>query len=45
MSLLQLRRDRKDFMRGGPQRPPSIWKLLAALVLVAFLLWKLSHTG
>jgi hypothetical protein len=42
MSLIEIRRERK---RGsiGPNRPPRLWKLLAALVLVGFLIWHLSR--
>jgi hypothetical protein len=27
----------------GPNRPPRLWKLLAALVIVAALIWQLSR--
>ncbi len=45
MSLIQIRRERKNEIRGGPARPPSIWKLIAALILVALIIWKLSQAG
>lgn len=45
MSLIQIRRERKSQIQGGPARPPSIWKLIAGLILVALLIWKLSHAG
>lgn len=32
-------------MRGGPGRPPSMLKLLAALVLVLLAIWYLSGLG
>lgn len=42
MSLIEIRRDRKrDSV--GPNRPPRLWKLLAALLLVASLIWYLSR--
>jgi hypothetical protein len=42
MSLIGLRRDRRQ-NAPGPQRPPRLWKLLAALVLVGFLILYLSR--
>jgi hypothetical protein len=44
MSLIEIRRDRKR-QSGGPTRPPSLWKLLLALILVAYLIWYLSRFG
>ena len=45
MSLIRVRRDRKAEIRGGPARPPSILKLLAAFVLVVLAIWYLSRLG
>jgi hypothetical protein len=42
MSLIEIRRDRKRQL-GGPTRPPSLWRLLLALVVVAFLIWYLTR--
>ena len=42
MSLIEIRRDRKSQM-GGPSRPPSLWRLLLTLAVVAFLIWYLSR--
>ncbi len=42
MSLIQLRRERKGLIQGGPPTPPSLWKLLAALLLVALAIWMLN---
>jgi hypothetical protein len=42
MSLLEIRRDRKRQL-GGPARPPSLWRLLLSLVVVAFMIWYLSR--
>jgi hypothetical protein len=42
MSLIEIRRGRKrDSI--GPNRPPRLWKLLVALVLVGFMIWYLSR--
>jgi hypothetical protein len=42
MSLIEIRRERKrDSL--GPTRPPRLWVLLAALVLVGVLIWYLSR--
>jgi hypothetical protein len=30
-------------VRGGPHRPPALWKLLAALVLVLYLIQRLGR--
>lgn len=32
-------------MQGGPSRPPRIWMLIAGLIIVLFLIWKLSSIG
>ena len=44
MSLLRIRRERKD-ESIGPFRPPSLGKLLAALLLVLVAIWYLSGLG
>ncbi|MGH7504226.1 MAG: hypothetical protein ACRELX_01180 [Longimicrobiales bacterium] len=44
MSLIETRRERR-WSAGGPTRPPSLWRLLAALVLVVFMIWYLSQLG
>jgi len=42
MSLIELRRERRD--QGGARiRPPGLWKLTAALVLVLLAIWYLSR--
>lgn len=43
MSLIRVRRERKEEVRGGPGKPPSIAKLLAAFVLVVLAIWYLSR--
>ena len=41
MSLIEVWRDRR---RGtGPSMPPRLWKLLATLAIVAYLIWYLSR--
>jgi hypothetical protein len=30
-------------MRGGPNRPPALWKLLAALLLVLIVIYRLGR--
>ncbi|MEJ2215623.1 MAG: hypothetical protein P8099_03295 [Gemmatimonadota bacterium] len=42
MSLLRIRRERKEQAKG-PTQPPALWKLILALVVVAFLIWYLAH--
>gem|GEM_PF-1897322 len=42
MSLLRIRRDRLQETRGGPNRPPSIWKLVAGLILVVLAIYYLT---
>jgi hypothetical protein len=42
MSLIEIRRDRKS-QHGGPSRPPSLWRLLLSLAVVAYLIWYLSR--
>jgi hypothetical protein len=44
MSLLSIRRDRRDDQRG-PHRPASLAKLLVGAAIVAFLLWYLNQYG
>ena len=44
MSLLSIRRERKEEHRG-PDRPPHLWKLLLGLAVVAVLLWYLRQFG
>ncbi|HKJ92562.1 MAG TPA: hypothetical protein VJ957_05300 [Longimicrobiales bacterium] len=44
MSLLRIRRERKEQAKG-PSRPPALWKLIAALIIVAVLIWYLAHFG
>ncbi len=29
---------------GGPTRPPRLWKLVVALLLVLYLIWELSRS-
>lgn len=42
MSLLNIRRERREAQRG-PNRPPQLWKLLLGLGVVAALLWYLAQ--
>jgi hypothetical protein len=42
MSLLNIRRERRETHRG-PDRPPQLWKLLLGLGIVAALLWYLTQ--
>ena len=42
MSLIGIRRERKQ-QAGGAGRPPALWKLVAALVLVLLAIWYLSR--
>lgn len=43
MSLIEIRRERKAGM-GGPARPPRLWKLALALIVVLYMIWYLSRT-
>jgi hypothetical protein len=45
MSLIRIRRERKEGQGGGPVTPPGLWKLIFALVLVLLLIWYLSRLG
>jgi hypothetical protein len=42
MSLIEVWRDRR---RGsvGPTKPPRLWKLLASLAIVGYMIWYLSR--
>jgi hypothetical protein len=42
MSLLSIRRERRDDHKG-PNRPPQMWKLLLGLAIVAALICYLSQ--
>ena len=42
MSLIGLRRERRQ-QGGGRLRPPALWKLVAAFVLVMLAIWYLSR--
>ena len=44
MSLLRIRRERREGM-PGPNRPPALWKLFVAMVIVGFILWYLGQIG
>jgi hypothetical protein len=44
MSLIGVWRERKE-MSPGPSRPPRLWKLAFALLVVALILWRLSQFG
>lgn len=41
MSLIEIRRERKR--DGHTPRPPKLWKQVAALVLVLYVIWTLSQ--
>lgn len=45
MSLIGIRRERKQDSGGGPTRPPRLWKLLVALALVIYVIWQLSQSS
>ncbi|HEX6309226.1 MAG TPA: hypothetical protein VFZ69_13610 [Longimicrobiales bacterium] len=42
MSLLSIRRERREGHRG-PDRPPRLWKLILGLCIVIALLWYLGQ--
>jgi hypothetical protein len=42
MTLIEIRRERKRDS-FGPNRPPRLWKLLLALLLVGYMIWYLSR--
>lgn len=44
MSLLRIRRERKQETLGSP-RPPRLGKLLVGLILVLLAIWYLSGLG
>jgi hypothetical protein len=44
MSLLSIRRERRDHHRG-PNRPPHLSRLLIGFALVLILIWYLSRLG
>lgn len=43
MSLIGIRRDRKQQGGGAPSKPPALWKMLATLALVLYLIWYLGQ--
>lgn len=43
MSLIRVRRERKDEMGGPSSRPPRLWKQLLALIIVLVILYYLSR--
>ncbi len=43
MSLIRVRRERKEEMGGRPARPPRLWKQIAVLVVVLLILYYLSR--
>jgi hypothetical protein len=42
MSLIEIRRDRKQGAAAGA-RPPRLWKMLLALAVILYLLWYLER--
>jgi hypothetical protein len=44
MSLIGVWRDRKQ-LSTGPNRPPRLWKLIVAIIVVGIVLWRLAHFG
>jgi amino acid transporter len=44
MSLIRVRRKRREEHRG-PNRPPRLWRLLIGMILVILLLWWLGQFG
>jgi hypothetical protein len=44
MSLIEIRRERKESY-GGPAKPPRLWKQLLALTVILYLIWYLSGIG
>jgi hypothetical protein len=45
MSLLNVRRERRQEGFGGPRGGPRLWKLLAALIFVIILYWYLGRVA
>ncbi len=43
MSLIRVRRERKEEMSGHLARPPRLWKQILGLILVLFLMYYLSR--
>jgi hypothetical protein len=43
MSLINIRRERKELAGNTPARPPSMWKLLLMLAVVLYLIWFLGQ--
>jgi hypothetical protein len=42
MSLLSIRRERRDHHRG-PNQPPRLWRLIVGFILVLILVWYLGR--
>lgn len=43
MSLIRVRRERKELNMARPGRPPKLWRLVLGLVFVLLLLYYLSR--
>lgn len=43
MSLIRIRRERKQEMGRGPAQPPRLWKQLVVLILILLLIYYLSQ--
>jgi hypothetical protein len=45
MSLLNVRRERREGGFGGPRRGPRLWLLVVGLIFVLLLSWYLGRVG
>jgi len=43
MSLIEVRRQRKNLAGSNPTRPPRMWKLVLALAGVLYVIWYLGR--
>jgi hypothetical protein len=43
MSLINIRRERKEDAGRNPAQPPSMWKLWIGLAVVLYLIWYLGQ--
>jgi len=43
MSLIRVRRERKEDAGQNPSRPPQMWKLVISLAVVLYLIWYLAQ--
>jgi hypothetical protein len=43
MSLIRVRRERKEDAGNNPAQPPKMWKLVVTLAIVLYLIWYLGQ--